>query len=47
MTKPTTLFTTIGIAAAATALAALAGCNRPSAAPAQPSIDGKAAPSPI
>ncbi len=43
MTKLTTLFTTIGIAAAATALAALAGCNRPSAAPAQPSIDGKAA----
>ena len=43
MTKLTTLFTTIGIAAAATALAALAGCNRPSAAPAQPSNDGKAA----
>ena len=43
MTTPTTLFTTIGIAAAATALAALAGCNRPSGPPAQPSIDGKAA----
>ena len=40
MTKPTTLLTTIGIAAAATALAALAGCNRP---PAPPATDGKAA----
>jgi hypothetical protein len=43
MTKPTTLFTTIGIAATATALAALAGCDRPSGPPAQASIDGKAA----
>jgi hypothetical protein len=40
MTKPTTLFTTIGIAVAATALAALAGCNR---SPAPPATDGKAA----
>jgi cytochrome c553 len=40
MTKPTHLFTTVGIAAAATALAALAGCTRPAAAPA---VDGRAA----
>jgi len=40
MTKPTTTLTTIGIAVAATALAALAGCNRP---PAPPATDGKAA----
>ena len=40
MTKPTTLLTTVGIAVAATALAALAGCSRPAAPPV---TDGKAA----
>jgi hypothetical protein len=40
MTKPTTLLTTVGIAVAATTLAALAGCNRP---PPPPAVDGKTA----
>ncbi|HEY5450897.1 MAG TPA: diheme cytochrome c-553 [Polyangia bacterium] len=41
MTKPTHLFTTIGIGAAATVLAALAGCTRPSVPAAQDGKDGK------
>ena len=40
MTKPTTLLTTVGIAVAATTLAALAGCNRP---PPPPAVDGRTA----